>query len=89
MPKILLYDDEVRYEELPPICMISGEETHYYEKHKFRWTPSWVILFVCVNLLVWAIVSMLVSKSMTAHIPLAERYRRYWLKRTLYWAVPL
>ncbi|MGL4423833.1 MAG: hypothetical protein ACRCZF_24475, partial [Gemmataceae bacterium] len=33
--------------------------------------------------------SMLVSKSMTAHIPLAERYRRYWLKRTLYWAVPL
>ncbi|MGL4422280.1 MAG: hypothetical protein ACRCZF_16540, partial [Gemmataceae bacterium] len=63
MASICLDKDEIDNDILPPICMISGEETDNIESHRFRYTPPAVLLLFFWNPIVWAVVFYFTSKS--------------------------
>jgi hypothetical protein len=74
---------ECRYEELPPVCIVCGAEATATSRQTFRWHPPWVIVLILVNLLIWAIVALLLTKTMTMDAPVCDEHKGHWFKRKL------
>ena len=79
---IRLTKDELR-DPLPPICMITGEDTEETVEQKFRWTPGWVYVLLIINWLICLIVSLIVTKKMTVRVPVVAEHKHYWKRRNL------
>jgi hypothetical protein len=81
MASIWLDRYECRKGELPPVCMVCGAEATGTRKITFRWCPPWVIVLILAGILIWAIVSIILTKSMTVYAPVCSEHRNHWFKR--------
>ena len=81
MPAIWLDRDECR--DLPPVCMVCGEAATTTSRQTFRWHPPWVIVLILVGVLVWVIVAIILTKSMTVEAPVCDEHKGHWFKRKL------
>ena len=66
---------------LPPVCALTGEPTEDVKQKTFLWQPAWVFLLVPVGLLPFLIVALILRKTMTVRLPLAQRKHAHWLWR--------
>jgi hypothetical protein len=67
--------------KLPNVCCVCGEETTLYKSKKFSWAPSWVFILILAGLLIWVIVALILTKSMTAYLPVCAKHRGHWFRR--------
>lgn len=81
MAAIWLDRDEVR--DLPPVCMVCGAEATTTSRQTFRWHPPWVIVLIIAGLLIWAIVAIILTKTMTVQAPVCDEHKGHWFKRKL------
>ena len=72
---------------LPPVCMKCGAEAHQTVRKNFSWTPGWVILLIFVQVLIWLIVSMILTKRMVVYVPLCLEHKGIFTKRAAITAV--
>jgi hypothetical protein len=66
-------------EELPDLCMKCGTPAEVYKDKKFSWHPGWVYVLLLVNLLVFAIVALALTKRRRVRVPLCAAHRHHWL----------
>jgi cell division protein FtsW (lipid II flippase) len=62
---------------LPNRCLKSNEPTEHLLKRKLRWQPSWVYILLLLNIIIYAIVSAIVSQSADIVIGLND----YWYRK--------
>jgi len=84
MANVTLTEYECRKSLLPAVCMQCGEPATTTVRRKFSWYPQWVIVLVLAGLLVAVIVAMILTKKMLVHVPMCDRHRNHWSKRTLW-----
>src|SRR5262245_904322 len=89
MAQIILKKRETDAEYLPELCMACGQPATTHIRKNFAWHPPWVIILILVNIIVYAIVAMIMTKRMTVDVPVCERHRGYWWKRHLLMWLPL
>ena len=77
---IRLTTDELR-DPLPPICIITGEDTEETVVQKFSFTPGWVYVLLIINWLICLIVALVVTKKMTIAVPVVDEHKNYWKRR--------
>ena len=78
---IRLTKDELR-DPLPPVCMITGEDTEETVLQKFRYTPGWVHVTILAGLLIYVIVAIVATKKMTVRVPVVAEHKNYWNRRS-------
>jgi hypothetical protein len=83
MAQIRLDRDEVRYEELPPVCMKCGEPAGIYLRKPFSWHPPWIGLLIVFFLWPYVIVALILTRRMTVYAPLCDAHRNHWRTRNL------
>lgn len=64
--------------------MACGQPATTHIKKKFAWQPPWVIITILINILVYAILAIALTKRMTVDVPVCNRHRGYWVKRGLW-----
>ncbi len=69
--------------ELPPVCMVCGAEATTTVRQNFRWHPQWVIVLILAGVLIWAIVAIILTKTMTVYAPVCDEHKGHWFKRKL------
>jgi hypothetical protein len=74
--------DDLR-EPLPPICIVTGEDTEETIRQKFSYTPGWVYFLLLLNWLVCLIVALVTTKKMTVTVPIVDDQRNYFRTRAL------
>ena len=57
---------------LPANCVKCGATAELPWRKKFYWHPSWVYIFVVLNLLIYVLIAILVRKKMELNVPLCE-----------------
>jgi hypothetical protein len=67
--------------EMPEICMKCGEPAVLHKNKQFTWHPGWVYVLLIVNLIVFAIVAMVLTKKRRLSVPLCAAHRNHWLWR--------
>jgi hypothetical protein len=89
MAQIRLKQRETDREYLPEVCMACGQPSATHIRKTFAWHPPWVIVLILVNLIVYAVVALIMTKRMTVEVPVCEKHRGYWWKRYLLMILPL
>jgi len=84
MATVWLDRDESEYGDLPPVCMRCGEESTATKSRTFSWYPGWVNVLILVNLLVWAVVAMVMTKKMKVQAPMCDRHAGHWFRFNLF-----
>jgi hypothetical protein len=84
MAKIRLRRWEIEDDDLPPVCAKCGRRAVVNPKKTFSWHPMWVIALILVNLLLYVIVALALTKRMTVPLPFCERHRNYWRNRKIF-----
>jgi hypothetical protein len=69
--------------EMPDVCMRCGAPAAVRKDKTFSWYPGWVYVLLLVNLIVFAIVAMVLTKKKRVEVPLCEAHRNHWLWRQL------
>jgi hypothetical protein len=69
------------YGELPEVCMRCGAPATAFKDKNFSWHPPWVIVLILVNLIVYAIVALALTKRRRVRVPLCDRHKNHWLWR--------
>jgi hypothetical protein len=67
--------------QLPPVCVVCGNEAEGTKVVKFSWTPSWILLLWLFGLLPGIIGHLLATKKMTVPLPVCGRHRGHWSAR--------
>lgn len=57
---------------LPANCVKCGAPAEHPWRKKFYWHPSWVYIFLVVNLLIYVLIAILIRKKMELNVPLCE-----------------
>jgi hypothetical protein len=70
-------------EDLPDLCMKCGAPAEVHKDKTFAWYPPWVYVLILVNILVFAIVALVLTKKKTVPVPLCAAHRNHWLWRQL------
>jgi hypothetical protein len=83
MAKIQITKRWMAANDLPPICMRCGNSATVYKQKQFSWHPSWVIVLILVNIVVYIIVALALTKRLRLDAPLCQRHRNHWLGRGL------
>jgi hypothetical protein len=83
MGKLRLRDTEVRAPRLPEMCMVCGQRSETEVKKSFSWYPPWVGVTILAGLIVYVILAVVLTKRMTVDVPLCNRHRGHFWKRTL------
>jgi hypothetical protein len=81
MARIKLGRHEAEEGDLPQQCIRCGAPQTLVKRKSFSWHPQWVYVLLLVGLLPCLIVALILTKRMTAAIPLCEQHKSYWLKR--------
>jgi hypothetical protein len=89
MAEIRLRDSETELDRLPQMCMVCGQPAVTHIRKKFAWHPPWVIILILINLIVYAVVALIMTKRMTVDVPVCDKHRGYWWKRMLLMLLPL
>lgn len=85
MALLRLRDTETRARHLPEICMACGEPSADHIKKTFSWYPPWIgLLFLVGGIPLVVILALVLTKRMTVEVPVCERHRGYFWKRTLW-----
>jgi hypothetical protein len=84
MPTVWIDRDEAVYGDLPPLCMRCGADATVTKSRVFSWHPGWVNLLILVNLLVWAVVAMVMTKKMKLKAPMCDRHAGHWFRFNLF-----
>lgn len=74
---------EAEHGLLPAVCMRCGAPSSQRVRRQFSWYPRWIAVLVLINLLVFAIVALVMTKRVTLEVPMCDRHRNHWLKRLL------
>lgn len=69
---------QISNQELPMVCAQCGARAVDEVRKKFTWQPSWVAILILAGLIPYVIVSMLLTKTMTVHLPTCRQHRRPW-----------
>lgn len=69
--------------ELPPVCMKCGADAEHYVKRTFSWCPPWVIILIVAGVLIWVILSIVLTKTMKVFVPLCEEHKNYFGRRKM------
>jgi hypothetical protein len=90
MALLRLRDTETRARHLPEICMACGEPSVDHIKKTFSWYPPWIgWLFLVGGVPLVVILVLVLTKRMSVELPVCERHRGYFWKRTLWICVAL
>src|SRR5262249_33444217 len=89
MAEIRLREYETERDYLPAVCMACGQPASTHIRKTFDWHPLWIIVLILVNLIVYAVVALIMTKRMAVDVPVCERHRGYWWKRYLVMILPL
>jgi hypothetical protein len=65
-------------EELPDLCMKCGAPAELYKDKKFSWHPGWVYVLLLVNLLVFVLVALALTRKRRVRVPLCAAHRNHW-----------
>jgi hypothetical protein len=87
MASVRLHCTEVKEGSLPLVCAKCGEPAESTVRKKFSWCPPWVLATILIGLLVWVVLSIIMTKRMTVAVPLCERHKNHWSWRT--WTILL
>lgn len=75
---------------LPPICLKSNEPATTWLTRKLQWQPQWVFVLLLVNLIIFAIVALILTKRATISIGLTDEWAAKRKQRLfLAWSVGL
>jgi hypothetical protein len=74
---------EAEHGLLLAVCLRCGVPSSQRVRRQFSWYPRWLVVLVLVNLLVFAIVALVMTKRVTVEVPMCDRHRNHWLKRLL------
>jgi len=85
--KIRIDLDEFESGNLPPVCMISGEDTDESKRCTFAWTPPVCYVGLIGGLLPYIILALVLRKKYSCTLPLEAKYHGYFWKRSLFSAV--
>lgn len=88
MAQVTIYRDEARAEDLPPLCIVCGEESDLTRVRNFKWQPSWpgvLILLGLIGMIAYAVVSAVLTKRMRVEVPLCFAHTNHWSWRL--WAI--
>jgi hypothetical protein len=83
MGRIRLRESEVRASRLPEVCMACGEPSDTHVKKNFSWFPPWVGITILAGLLPYMILAAVLTKRMSVSVPVCDRHRGHFWKRTL------
>jgi hypothetical protein len=83
VPTVWLDRYECRDGELPPVCMVCGAEATTTSRQTFRWHPPWVLVLILAGVLIWAIVAIILTKTMTVYALVCDEHKGHWFKRKL------
>lgn len=61
--------------------MACGQPATRHIKKQFAWQPPWVIITIFLNILIYVILAIVLTKKMTVDVPVCNRHRGYWMKR--------
>ena len=67
--------------ELPDLCMKCGAPAELYKEKQFSWHPGWVYVLLLVNVVVFAVVALVLTKRKRLRVPLCAAHRNHWLWR--------
>jgi hypothetical protein len=70
-------------EDVPDLCMKCGAPAEVRTDKTFAWYPPWVYVLILVNILVFAIVALVLTKKKRVPVPLCAAHRNHWLWRQL------
>jgi hypothetical protein len=68
-------------EDVPDLCMKCGAPAEVRKNKTFNWYPPWVYVLILVNLLVFAIVALVLTKKKRVPVSLCAAHRNHWLWR--------
>ena len=72
--------------QFPPYCVKCGQPAQKWLNKNFGWHNPWIYAIILINLIVYAIVSMIVTKRMRFSVPFcAQHYSRRRMLLTLGW----
>lgn len=78
MPSLSLSRFEATEGRLPRMCMQCGAEAVTERKKNFSWHPQWVIILILVNLLIYVVVAMVLTKRMSVRAPFCDKHQNHW-----------
>lgn len=61
---------------LPPYCVKCGQPATQWVKKNFSWHAPWVLVLVLLNLLIYLIVALAISKRQKLDVPLCDAHYR-------------
>jgi hypothetical protein len=68
--------DKLRH-EMPDRCVRCNEPANGLRvKKTFYWHPSWIYLLIVISILVYAILALVLRKSIVTQVPLCERHKK-------------
>jgi NhaP-type Na+/H+ or K+/H+ antiporter len=74
---------EIEEYDPPKVCMKCGARSTAIVRKTFSWYPPWIGITILVALLVYIILVAVLTKRMTVPIPLCDKHKGHWTKRTL------
>ena len=89
MARLKLHRYETERDSLPELCMACGQPATAHIRRTFSWFPPWLYVLFVPALLIFYIVAMVLTKRMTVEVPVCDRHKGYWWKRTLLMFLPL
>src|SRR5436190_273739 len=78
MPSLSLSRFEATEGRLPRRCMQCGAEAVTERKKNFSWHPQWVIILLLVNLIIYVVVAMVLTKRMSIRAPFCDKHQNHW-----------
>jgi hypothetical protein len=63
--------------------MACGQPATMHKSKNFAWYPKWTLVLILAHVLIFAIVASILTKRMRVDVPLCEKHRGYFWKRTL------
>jgi magnesium-transporting ATPase (P-type) len=78
VPTVTIRDFEAREDLLPSLCLKCGDPATVRVARNFSWHPRWVYVLLLLNILITAIVAFVLTKRMSAQIPMCEKHRYLW-----------
>jgi hypothetical protein len=72
-----------RLAQFPPYCVRTNASTNRFDPWTFRWHPSWVLVTILISPLIYIIVALILTKTMTFQVPVSEYWRGVRFQRIL------
>ncbi len=82
MARVRLTLEQCGSGSLPDVCMFCGEPAVTRVRHRFSWRDPWVWLLLLAFVFVGIYVAILQTKRMFVLMPVCNRHRGYWKRRT-------